>query len=88
VRYATHTFYESVGCDACQGSGFRGRTAVAELVEMTDPIRALILDRRAAREISGAARAGGTVLLREAAVEKAREGITTVAEINRVTFGE
>jgi len=88
VRDATHTFYESVGCDACQGSGFRGRTAVAELVEVTDPIRALILDRRAAREISGAARAGGTVLLREAAVEKARAGVTTVADINRVTFGE
>jgi len=55
---------------------------------MTDPIRALILDRRPSREISGASRTGGTVLLREAALEKARAGVTTVAEINRVTFGE
>jgi type IV pilus assembly protein PilB len=85
---AVRTFYESVGCEECGGSGFRGRTAVAELVEMTDPIRALILDRRPSREISGASRTGGTVLLREAALEKARAGVTTVAEINRVTFGE
>ncbi len=82
------TFHEAVGCEECGGSGFRGRTAVGELVEMTDVIRALILDRRPASEIAGAARSGGTVLLREAALEKARAGATTVAEINRVTFGE
>jgi type IV pilus assembly protein PilB len=87
-RDATQMFYEAVGCEACGGSGFRGRTAVGELVEITDPIRALILDRRPASEIAGAARTGGTVLLREATLEKARAGITTVAEINRVTFGE
>ncbi len=61
---------------------------MAELVEMTDMIRALIMDRRPASEILGAARTGGTVLLREAALEKARSGATTVAEINRVTFAE
>jgi type IV pilus assembly protein PilB len=87
-RDAAHTFFEAAGCEECQGSGYRGRTAVAELVEMTDAIRALIMDRRPAGEIMGAARSGGTVLLREAALEKARAGITTVAEINRVTFGE
>jgi type IV pilus assembly protein PilB len=61
---------------------------VAELVEVTDPIRALILDRRPSTEISAAAQAGGTVMLREAALAKARAGITTLAEINRVTFAE
>ncbi len=85
---ASHTFFEGAGCDECQGTGFRGRTAVAELVEMTDAIRGLIMDRRSATEISAAAQAGGTVLLRDAALEKARAGITTVAEINRVTFAE
>jgi type IV pilus assembly protein PilB len=87
-RDEAQMFYEAVGCEACGGSGFRGRTAVGELVEITDPIRALILDRRPASEIAAAARTGGTVLLREATLEKARAGITTVAEINRVTFGE
>ncbi len=85
---AAHMFYEAAGCDSCQGSGFRGRTAVAELVEISDPIRSLILDRRPAREIYPAAKAGGTVLLRDAALVKMRAGITTLAEINRVTFAE
>lgn len=87
-RDAVQTFYEAAGCEECHGTGFRGRTAVAELVEMTDPIRTLIMDRRPASEIAGAARAGGTVLLRAGALEKARAGGTTVAEINRVTFAE
>jgi type IV pilus assembly protein PilB len=88
ARDATHTFYEAVGCEACHGSGFRGRTAVSELVEITDAIRTLITDRRPSSEISATAQAGGTVLLRDAALDKARTGFTTVAEINRVTFGE
>ncbi len=87
-REEAQTFFEAVGCETCRGSGFRGRTAVAELVEMTDMIRTLIMDRRPASEILGAARTGGTVLLREAALEKARTGATTLAEVNRVTFAE
>ncbi len=87
-RDASHLFYEAVGCEECQGTGFRGRTALAELVEMTDAIRALIMDRRSATEISAAAQAGGTVLLRDGALEKARAGTTTMMETNRVTFAE
>jgi len=85
---ATQAFFEAVGCEECQGTGFRGRTAVAELVEVTDTIRTLIMDRRPSGEILGAARKGGTLLLREAALDKARAGITSAAEINRVTFAE
>jgi type IV pilus assembly protein PilB len=87
-RDAGLTFFEEVGCDECQGSGFRGRSAIAELLEVTDTIRELILDRRPSSEIYTAAQAGGTVLLREGALTKARTGVTTVAEINRVTFAE
>jgi type IV pilus assembly protein PilB len=87
-RDAAQSFAEAVGCEACKGTGFRGRTAVAELVEMTDMIRTLIMDRRPASEILGAARTGGTMLLRDSALEKARAGLTTVAEMNRVTFAE
>jgi len=85
---ADHTFFENAGCDECQGSGFRGRSAISELVEVTDTIRGLILERRPATEIYAAAQAGGTVLLRDAALAKARNGTTSVAEINRVTFAE
>ncbi len=82
------TFHEAVGCEACHGSGFRGRTAVAELVEINDSIRALIMDRRPASEIYAAAQAAGTEPLRAVALAKARAGITTLGEINRVTFAE
>jgi len=85
---ASQTFYEPGGCDECQGSGFRGRNAVAELVEVTDTIRGLIMERRPATEIYAAAQASGTVLLRDAALAKARAGTTSVTEINRVTFAE
>ena len=61
---AAHTFFEAAGCDECQGSGFRGRSAISELVEVTDTIRGLILERRPATEIYAAAQTGGTVLLR------------------------
>ena len=84
----SRTFFESAGCDECQGSGFRGRSAVSELVEVTDTIRGLILERRPATEIYTAAQASGTVLLRDAALAKARAGTTSVGEINRVTFAE
>jgi type IV pilus assembly protein PilB len=85
---AAHTFFESAGCDECQGSGFRGRSAISELVEVTDTIRGLILERRPAIEIYAAAQTGGTVLLRDAALAKARGGVTSMAEVNRVTFAE
>ena len=85
---AAHTFFENGGCDECQGSGFRGRSAIAELVEVTDTIRGLILERRPATEIYAAAQTGGTLLLRDAALAKARGGVTSVAEVNRVTFAE
>ena len=84
----TGTFYEAVGCEACEGRGYRGRTALAELVEMTDPIRELILERRPASEIMAAARAAGTVPLRDAALLKLRAGVTTLPEANRVSFAE
>jgi type IV pilus assembly protein PilB len=61
---------------------------VAELVEVTDTIRGLIMERRPATDIYAAAQASGTVLLRDAALIKARAGITSVTEINRVTFAE
>jgi type IV pilus assembly protein PilB len=87
-RDDARTFYEAVGCETCQGTGFRGRTAVAELVEMNDNIRTLIMERRPGSVILGAALEGGTLLLRDAALEKARAGSTSVDEMNRVTFAE
>ncbi|MCU1328660.1 MAG: type secretion system protein [Bryobacterales bacterium] len=79
---------EGAGCFECGGTGFRGRTAIHELLDLSDRIRELILDRRPASEIKRLAREEGMTFLRESAVEKVRLGETTLREINKVTFIE
>ncbi len=87
-RYADHTFYEGRGCIDCNGTGYRGRTAIAELLDMSDRIRELILQRRPGSEIKRAAKEEGMTFLREAALAKVFAGKTTLQEINKVTFVE
>ena len=83
-----HAFYEGGGCIECGGTGYRGRTAICELLDLTDNIRELILSRRSTSEIKSAARAEGMRFLRESAVERALHGVTTLREVNKVTFVE
>jgi type IV pilus assembly protein PilB len=79
---------EGAGCFECGGTGFRGRSAIHELLDLTDNIREMILNKRPAPEIKRAAREDGMTFLRESAVAKLRTGITTLREINKVTFIE
>ena len=72
----------------CSGTGFRGRTAIHELLDLTEKIREMILERRAASEIRRVARDEGMTFLRQSAIERVREGITTLREANKVTFIE
>ncbi|MEO8027830.1 MAG: GspE/PulE family protein [Bryobacteraceae bacterium] len=81
-------FYEGAGCFECGGTGFRGRTAIHELLDLSEPIREMILNKRPASEIRRQAAGEGMTFLRESALEKARLGITTLKEINKVTFIE
>jgi type IV pilus assembly protein PilB len=80
--------YKGVGCFECGGTGFRGRSAIHELLDLTDKIREMILDRRPVSEIKRLAKENGMTFLRESAVDKLRSGITTLEEINKVTFIE
>jgi len=82
------TFFEGAGCIECNGTGFLGRCAIAELMDLSDNIRALILDKRPAAEIKREAKAEGMKFLRESALEKVFAGITTLKEVNKVTFVE
>jgi type II secretory ATPase GspE/PulE/Tfp pilus assembly ATPase PilB-like protein len=82
------TFYEGLGCIECGGTGYKGRTAICELLDLTDNIREMILEKRPTSEIKKAAREEGMRFLRESAVERVMEGITTLREINKVTFVE
>src|SRR3954463_16162679 len=84
----SHTFYEGIGCIECGGTGYKGRTAICELLDLTDSIRELILGRRPTTEIKKAARDEGMRFLRESAVEIVLKGVTTLREINKVTFVE
>ncbi|CAN5402540.1 GspE/PulE family protein [soil metagenome] len=81
-------FYRSVGCDGCNHTGYRGRTAIHELLDMSDPIREMIIERRPGSEIRRQAEKEGLSSLRESAVRKVMLGMTTLHEINRVTFVE
>ena len=87
-RYLDYTFYEGKGCIDCNGTGYRGRTAIAELLDMSDRIREMILQRRPAADIKRAAKEEGMTFLREAALAKVFAGKTTLHEINKVTFVE
>ncbi len=88
ARRASATFVEAVGCDACNNTGYRGRSAIVEFLEMNDELRDLIVSKAPASRLKQAAREYGTIFLREAAVEKLCSGETTLQEINRVTFVE
>ena len=81
-------FHEGAGCIECGGTGYKGRTAICELLDLSDQIRELILARKPTSEIKRAAREEGMRFLRESAVEQVLSGVTTLREINKVTFVE
>ncbi len=85
---AGQKFFRSVGCDACNHTGYRGRTAIHELLDMSDTIREMIIERRPGSEIRRQAEKEGLSSLRESAVKKVFNGVSTLHEINRVTFVE
>jgi type IV pilus assembly protein PilB len=81
-------FVEGAGCLECSGTGYRGRSAISELLDLSDHIREMIIDRRPTSEIKRAAGEEGMTFLRDSALAKVRAGITTLKEINKVTFIE
>jgi pilus retraction protein PilT len=81
-------FREGTGCMECAGTGFRGRSAIHELLELDDEIREMLLAKRPGSEIRKKAKEKGMGFLRDSAIERVREGITTLKEINKVTFIE
>jgi type IV pilus assembly protein PilB len=82
------TFAEGAGCLECSGTGYHGRTAICELLDLTDRIREMIVDRRPTSEIKRVACEEGMITLRDSGLAKTRAGITTLKEINKVTFVE
>jgi len=84
-RLGEGVFHEPVGCEECRGSGFRGRTGIYEIIEVTDTLRPLIIARAPSNQIKTAALQQGMRTLREDGWNKALRGITTLEEVLRVT---
>jgi type IV pilus assembly protein PilB len=87
-KYRNEVFYQSTGCEVCNFTGYRGRSAIHELLDVSDSIREVILERKPGSEVRRIARAEGLTSLRESAIAKVFAGLTTLYEINRVTFVE
>ncbi|MGH9780853.1 MAG: GspE/PulE family protein [Candidatus Acidiferrales bacterium] len=87
-EWADVPMYEGAGCLECSGSGYHGRTAICELLDLSDRIREMIIDRRPSSEIKRAAKEEGMQFLRESGLARVRAGMTTLREINKVTFIE
>jgi type IV pilus assembly protein PilB len=86
AQWKDFVFAEGGGCLECSGTGYHGRTAICELLDLTDHIREMIVDRRPTSEIKRAAIGEGMITLRQSGLSKIRAGITTLKEINKVTF--
>jgi type IV pilus assembly protein PilB len=82
------SFAEGAGCLECSGTGYHGRTAITELLDLSDHIREMIISRRPTSEIKRTAREEGMTFLRDSGLQKVRAGVTTLKEINKVTFIE
>ena len=88
ARHAKTVFYEAKGCPECNGTGYQGREAIAEILELSDPIRELILEKRPLSEVKKRAKAEGMVFLREVGMDKVLAGLTGLRDLNKVTFVE
>jgi type IV pilus assembly protein PilB len=77
--------YEPVGCSRCSGTGYRGRVGVYEVMSVSDRIRAMILERASVDDMVAVALGEGMTRLREDGLQKVREGITSIAEVERMT---
>jgi type IV pilus assembly protein PilB len=87
-RHAETVFFEPKGCSECNFTGYQGRTAIAEILELSDPIRELVLEKRPLSEVKKRAKAEGMVFLREVGLDKVLAGITGLKDLNKVTFVE
>ena len=83
---ARFTFRRGRGCGDCRGSGYRGRKAVAEILNLNDELRELIIDKRPLRQLKDAAHRNGTRSLNDAALRLVAGGETTLEELRRVTL--
>ena len=89
-KYKDHDFYKEkeLGCDICKGSGYKGRRAIIEIIEMTDEMEEIFVEKGSISALKKKAKETGTTFLRDAALQLILSGETSISEANRVTFIE
>ncbi len=80
--------YKAKGCQECSGIGYIGRTAIGEILELTDEIKEMILDKKPTSEIKKVAMKEGMIPLRKKGLERVKKGVTSLEELNRITVKE
>jgi len=83
-----NTFYKAIGCPECSHTGYQGRTAIAEFLELSDQIREMILEKKPLSEVKKQAKEEGMISLREVGINKVLQGISSLKELNKATFVE
>lgn len=83
-----NVFYQAVGCPECSLTGYQGRTAIAEFLELSDQIREMILEKKPLSEVKKQAKEEGMISLREVGLNKVLQGISSLKELNKATFVE
>ena len=82
------TYYKGRGCRSCSETGFKGRIAVYEVMELTDELKEFVLNGASAMELKAEAIRGGMLTLRRSALNKLVEGVTTLSEVLRVSTSD
>ena len=85
---ADRYLFRAVGCPQCEGSGYRGRIAIYEILPVSDAIEAMIMERASSRTLFRQAQNEGLVSLREAGLSKVLAGLTSLEELTRVTMAD
>ena len=80
-----YTFYHGKGCKSCRNTGYKGRTAIAEILVLNEQIQNMVMNKASTQEIKQAAIAAGMKTLRDDGLEKILDGVTTIEEVLRVT---
>jgi type IV pilus assembly protein PilB len=88
IQQANGQLFKGAGCKTCNGSGYKGRVALYEVMRFTDQLKEIVLQGGSTAELKAAAIKGGMKSLRMAGIEKIVAGTTTVEEVGRVTMGD
>jgi type IV pilus assembly protein PilB len=88
AKYRGKTFYKATGCELCKGTGYKGRKAIVEIVDLNDDMKEMFIKQSSTTELKKMAVESGTTFLRKAALKEVVKGETTLEEANRVTFVE